>query len=31
VGAKTINGDIDYMMLQTMLKDDEIKIILNEL
>ena len=31
VGAKTINGDIDYMILQTILNDDEIKIILNEL
>lgn len=31
IGAKTINGDIDYHMLQTMLNDNEIKIILNEL
>ena len=31
VGAKTINGDIDYMMLQTMLNDNEIQIIIDGL
>ena len=31
VGVKTINGDIDYDMLKTILSESNIKIILNEL
>ena len=30
VGVKTINGDIDYDMLKTMLSANDLKILLND-
>jgi hypothetical protein len=30
VGVKTINGDIDFDMLKTMLSENEINIIMND-